>query len=159
MECPQGWIHALGFLGRAREGLRVQAIPALLELKPVIAKGFAPLCLHLFAEGRRHRALTDLAAVQLVASGGIAEATSPEIAWQLFLRAECACDFVGQLFPEECRESPVGELPQAWDAPRLARWLLTESWHRRGDSWMKLVAIELVGPFPFYGIEAVPEWL
>jgi hypothetical protein len=61
------------------------------------------------------------------------------------------------MHPPLAKDSPV--LETDWPAEKTAAWLLTELWERRHDSWLKLVALEWAGPFPFYGIEAVPEWL
>jgi hypothetical protein len=158
MECPSEWNEAGENLQRLTQGMMHRALPYLPRLAPKVQSGFGPLVIFLFAEDRRLRADLDLACKRSGHETAHLLRLSPSMAYFLFLRCQCANDFVGQLFPPASREDPFGSLPQGWDVTRLQGWLLTELWNRRSDHWLKLVANELVGPFPFYGIEDAPEF-
>lgn len=79
-------------------------------------------------------------------------------AWGV-MRLQCACDFLGQMFPPLSKDDPCREMRDGWSPQSAVAWMLTELWERRSDHWLKLVALEWAGPFPFYGIESAPEWL
>ncbi len=69
------------------------------------------------------------------------------------LRIRCAIDFLGMLWPGDAKTSPFQDLSKRWSDQKAIQWLLVDLWHRRFDHWMKLHAIRIHGPFPFYGIE------
>lgn len=63
------------------------------------------------------------------------------------------------MFPPLAKNGPVQETAKGWTSEKAAVWLLTELWERKSDTWLKLVAVEWIGPFPFYGVKPVPEWM
>jgi hypothetical protein len=76
----------------------------------------------------------------------------------LLMRCQCGCDFLGQMFPMLAKDGPCPEMDPDWSPEKALAWVLTELWERRFDTWLKLTAIEWVGPFPFYGTNPAPEW-
>jgi hypothetical protein len=68
-------------------------------------------------------------------------------------RIQCALDFLGMVFPPQASTSPFSEIPRAWSDARVIEWLLIDLWVRRFDHWLKLDAIGVHGPYPFYGME------
>lgn len=158
MECPPDWNEAGEHLQALTMDAMQIALPYLEKLAPQIQAGFEPLVRFLYKEDRRLRAQLDLASVNAAFEKPDSLRISPSMAYFLFLRCQCANDFSGQLFPPASREDPFGSLPPGWDVRRLKAWLLTELWNRRSDHWLKMVALELVGPFPFYGLEDAPDF-
>lgn len=118
--------------------------------------GFAAGVPVLFAQERKHRATATLAARQLARAEGDVDVPRRDAMW-VWIRCGCACDFLGQVYPPLAIRSPLGELESGWTENQAMEWLLTELWERRADTWLKLLAMEWCGPFPFYGLEAAPE--
>jgi hypothetical protein len=158
MTPPAEWNEAGENLQRLTHGALERALPYLSRLSPNIQAGFEPLVRFLFAEERRVRAGLELVCKRAGCGTVDLQRLSPSMAYFLYLRCQCGNDFAGQLFPPASREDPFGGPPDGWSVSRIQVWLLTELWNRRSDHWMKLVALEIVGPFPFYGIEDAPEF-
>jgi hypothetical protein len=77
----------------------------------------------------------------------------PEVRYYLAFRIQCALDFIGLIFPPQSMSCPFSEIPRRWTNEQMIEWLLIDLWVRRFDQWIKLNAIRLFGPFPFYGLE------
>lgn len=158
MEAPEMW-EAAG--QRLFDLIPETILPGLpyLHSWPANTKGeFEELTRFLYADARQCRAQLDLEAPRVAARRSVAPLSDPRAIYFLFLRIQCACDFVGQLFPPESAKQPFSDPPSDWDMTKLCRWLLVDLWNRRSDHWLKLVALELTGPFPFYGIEPAPDF-
>lgn len=157
MDCPEEWEKA-GFalknLQRQMTTPRVAAALGLLSSQ-VRELGFEKGLRYLSGLERKDRGRVSLRA----APHRLGKEDIPELeAVWLVLRCECACDFLGQMFPMMAKDGPCQEMGRGWDAARALGWLLTELWHRRSDTWLKLLAMEWAGPFPFYGIAPAKEW-
>jgi len=108
---------------------------------------------------RKERSQTTLEMKSLVFGNSDSEPIGIRPAAWGVMRLQCACDFLGQMFPPLSKDDPSGEMRDGWTPQTASAWMLTELWERRSDHWLKLVALEWAGPFPFYGIEPAPEWL
>lgn len=163
MECPQRWQKIGTALSGWRalfyhqyEGAKILALMA--EQWRKLDEGDAGKAL--FAKERADRAETQKALVSLLRGdpNGCAEFEKRLVPW-ICLRLDCACDFLGQVFPEHSKSDPFADVPLGWTDDQAAVWLVTESWLRRYDSWLKLTVLEWLGPFPFYGVEPAAVWL
>jgi hypothetical protein len=162
MECPQKWERVGNGLQNLQELLLT--VPDVVRVHQLFAGevrrlGFEDGAKLLFSHERKERSQTTLQAKSyLLGKIGVDQIGIGQAAWMV-MRLQCACDFLGQMFPPMAKDAPCAEMPDGWTPETTAAWLLTELWERRSDHWLKLVAMEWVGPFPFYGIEVAPEWL
>ena len=162
MNCPDKW-EAVG-----KGCLNLQNLlltdPQILKFHGMLAAetrrlGFVEGTRLLYSLERKARAQTtsELKAFVL-GKTGLEQMGIGSAAWAV-MRLQCACDFLGQMFPPMSKDDPCAEMRNQWSVERACVWILTELWERRFDSWLKLVAMEWIGPFPFYGIEDAPDWL
>ena len=139
-------------------------VPEVLKVHQMLAGevcrlGFVEGAKLLYRLERKERSQTTHALKSLVlGKSAVGQLGIGPAAWGV-MRLQCACDFLGQMFPPLSKGDPCGEMRDDWTPETACAWMLTELWERRSDHWLKLVALEWAGPFPFYGIEAVPEWL
>lgn len=105
-----------------------------------------------FAEELLARYEVDSAARLLAQENRFPTGLSTTARYYLAVRIYCAIDFLGQLYPVDDSPSPFDVLPPGWSHQRAVEWLLVDLWIRRHDHWLKLNAIGVCGPFPFYGI-------
>ena len=160
MKCPEKW-EAVSHGVQNLQDLLFRE-PAVVQFHQMLAVevrriGFEQGTRLIYSLERKDRARTTHTLTSLVlGKNGLSEVGIGPAAWGV-MRLQCATDFLGQMFPPLCKASPVMEMD--WTPETTMVWLLTELWERRFDSWLKLVALEYVGQFPFYGIEAVPQWL
>lgn len=122
------------------------------------AKNWEELTRHQFAAEAACRAEVDAAARFVVEHHSLPTDISATGRYFLGLRVGCAGDFLGMVFPPQATESPFGEIPEDWSDADILRWLLVDLWTRRFDTWIKLSAIAVMGPFAFYGLtDANPD--
>lgn len=136
---------------------RVTAALALISSE-VRRLGFEKGLPFLYGLERRERAQSSLTARRIARPEGPLDVREIEAVW-LVLRCQCGCDFLGQMFPPLAKDGPCPEMAAGWTPDRALAWTLTELWERRADTWLKLTAVEWVGPFPFYGIEPAQDWM
>jgi len=158
MDCPKKWEEVGNTLMHLQNHfLTERVIRAMAAMMAEIQRdGFEIGVPYLYKLERQNRARVTLRAKNMFRDGCDVQVSGIEGLW-LLIRAQCACDFLGQMFPPMAKEGPISDIPPNWDTDKTCSWMLTELWDRRSDSWLKLVALEWAGPFPFYGIEAAPE--
>ena len=159
MECPEKWEAVCNGLQNFQTLLLTPRVVTALALirDEVRRQGFETGLRWLYGLERKERAKVTLTAKTLLARAGPLDIPEIQAVW-LVVRCECAGDLLGQMFPPLSKSSPVREMGMGWTQEAALAWMLTELWERRSDHWLKLVALEWVGPFPFYGIEAAPDF-
>lgn len=85
----------------------------------------------------------------------VVEPTSSAALYFLSRRCDCALNYLGECYPPQSIASPVRDAE--WPPERVWPWLLDDLWVRRRDSYLKLQALWLHGPFPWFGLEAATE--
>ncbi len=160
MECPEKWELVGNALVNLKSRLLTQRVVVAMNLvrQEVHRLGVEKGIECLFGLERRERARTSLEANRLAKGEGVMELGEIHALW-LVMRCECAADFLGQMFPPLSKNGPCQEIPAGWTEEDALAWVLTELWNRKSDSWLKLVALEWIGPFPFYGIEPAPDFV
>lgn len=143
-------------------GNRLQDVLVLLSRAPAGKHDLRPedetwesLARFFFADEFLNRPSVDRAVKQL--ARGVSPDISPAVRYYLSIRIQCALDFTGMIFPPLADASPVGEITSDWSDQKTIEWLLIDLWNRRYDHWLKLNAIGVRGPFPFYGLEKAPD--
>jgi hypothetical protein len=106
-----------------------------------------------FAEELLHRPEVDRLARHAARHFQLPAQISPAARYYFCFRLQCAMDFLGMVCPPQAEDSPFPDLSPDWTDERAAEWLLVDLWLRRHDHWLKLNAIGIRGPFPFYGLE------
>jgi len=160
MDCPANWQAVENALQNTKGILLTPRVAAALDLirgevqKLGFEKGLRCLC----ELERKERSQVNLAARKLAMGSGQLDMPELHALW-LVIRCENAGDFLGQMFPPLAKSGPCGGLQPPWTRESALSWMLTELWERRFDTWLKLVALSWCGPFPFYGIDPVPEWM
>lgn len=149
MGIPQRWDK----MGYSLESRLHELIGYMTERPFETDEGWENLTRQFFALHQDTKLEADDAARHLSEKGVFPETLSSGVAYILIQRIQCALDFLGMAFPPKSDRSPFGEVPPSWRDGSLIEWLLIDLWERRHDNWLKLVAIELCGPFPFYGLE------
>lgn len=114
------------------------------------------LTLHLYREEETMRSELDAVARHIAEFQELPTRTTSVGRFYLGFRIQCALDSLGIFHPPD-KASPVNDLPNDWSEQKAIEWLLIDLWARRGDHWLKLCAIGLVGPFPFYGVQRSEE--
>lgn len=106
-----------------------------------------------FEQERRSAKRLDELARLLAAKGTLPEAKD----WDsllLYMRIECAWDFLAQILVEDTRGRILVPDPDSDSSDaELIEWLLIPVWRRRGDHWVKLVAQSRALHRPFYGLD------
>lgn len=161
MDAPPNWTATGDGLANLCEMFQT---PEVLRVLATMAQqmrhmGFEKGLPDLFALERTSRAQVSRLARQMTQSGRPIEPPPLLDAVWILLRCQCACDFLGQLHPPLAKDGPVPEMAAGWTPEMAAAWLLTELWERKADVWLKLLAVEWLGPFPFHGVKPVPEWM
>ena len=118
-----------------------------------VGETWEALARHYFAEESKLRSHVDIVARELVRLGGLPNGTRGDVRYYLAQRLMCALDFLGMVFPPQAESAPFGEVPAQWTDEKIIEWLLVDLWVRRFDTWLKLDAISVMGPFPFYGLQ------
>jgi hypothetical protein len=159
MDCPEKWELVGNALVNLQQRMLSPRVLAVLNLfqQEIHKQGFEKGLPFLYGHERKERAQATLTARRLTRGEGVLEFPEIQAVW-LILRCQCASDFLGQMFPPLAKSGPCVEVAEGWTPDTALEWVLTELWERRADTWLKLVAMEWAGPFPFYGIEPAPEW-
>jgi len=105
----------------------------------------------LFRQDQQSRVRIEKMVARLALDGSLPP-LDPWTSLLLWMRSMCALDFLAQILTERQGSPVVPQPPQSIETSELLSWLLTDMWNRRGDHWMKLVALEFCTPFPFYGL-------
>jgi len=151
METPKRW-DAIGW---KLQGALVRMVSEIAgdpyDFLTPASKGLNHLIEHLFAEELIFRPETDRAAKALSLEpqrtpAGLSSASR----YFLFLRIQCGQDALAVPFPPQATSSPFADL--SWSDSQAIAWLLNDVWRRRFDHWLKLTALAIHGPFPFYGL-------
>jgi hypothetical protein len=152
LEMPRRWDE----LGYQLEGLLNSLFDPKKERYDLskAAHGLEALTQHLFGEELLFRIEVDRAARHSAAHGCVPETLSATGRFYLGYRLMCALDFLGMVFPPQAQVSPFSDLPKQWTQQQAIEWLLVDLWTRRFDHWLKLNALGVTGPFPFYGTES-----